>query len=150
MASTKVSVTIRRPPEDIFAVLTDPTLSPRWSPNSVKGELLTPGPPGVGSRRRAVVKSPLGRGTTESVMEVTEIEPNRMVALKLVDSPIAGDALTRYTLTPVDDGTRLDWMWEMHLRGPMKLIERPVVAMFGRAFRRDLSNLKLMMESNQL
>ena len=92
MASTSVSVTIHRPPEDVFAVLTDPTLSPKWSANVVKGELITPGSPAIGSRRRAAVKSPFGRGTTESVMEVTDLEPNRMVALKLVESPIAGEA----------------------------------------------------------
>jgi uncharacterized protein YndB with AHSA1/START domain len=150
VASTAVSVTIHRPPEDVFAVLTDPTLSPQWSANAVKGELITPGPPGIGSRRRAVVKSPLGRGTTESVMEVTDLEPNRMVALKLVESPIAGDARTRYTLTPVGNSTQLEWTWEMQLTGPLRLIERPLVALFGRGFQRDLNNLKRMMESDQL
>ena len=151
MASTAVGVTIHRPPEDVFAILTDPTLSPKWSANAVKGELITPGPPGIGSRRRAVVKSPLGRGTTESVMEITALEPKRMVALKLVESPIAGDARTRYTLTPVGNGsTQLEWTWEMQLTGPLRLIERPLVALFGRGFQRDLANLKRMMESNHL
>ena len=85
MANADVSVTIARPVEDVFAVLTDPTLAPRWAANAIKGELLTPGPPGVGSRRRAVVKGLFG-GTMESVMEVTEIEPNRMLALRLISA----------------------------------------------------------------
>jgi hypothetical protein len=32
MASADCSVAIARPVEDVFAVLTDPTLTPKWSP----------------------------------------------------------------------------------------------------------------------
>ena len=71
MANADVGVTIGRPVEDVFAVLTDPTLSPKWAANAISGELLTDGPPRIGSRRRAVVKGMFG-GTMESVMEVTE------------------------------------------------------------------------------
>jgi uncharacterized protein YndB with AHSA1/START domain len=55
MASADCHVTIRRPVEDVFAVLTDPTETPNWSANAIQGELITHGPHGVGSRRRAVV-----------------------------------------------------------------------------------------------
>ena len=40
MASADVSVTISRPVKDVFAVLTDPTLSPKWAANAISGELL--------------------------------------------------------------------------------------------------------------
>jgi uncharacterized protein YndB with AHSA1/START domain len=100
-----VSVTIARPVEDVFAVLTDPTQSPRWSANAIEAELITPGPPGIGSRRRAVAKGPFG-GTMENVMEVTELDPNRKVALKLISAPWGGTGRTWYTFTPVEGGTR--------------------------------------------
>ena len=61
MAKAIMSVVIARPAEDVFRVLTDPTLAPRWAANAIKGELLTDGPVGIGSRRRAVVKSVVGR-----------------------------------------------------------------------------------------
>ena len=35
MASADCGVTIACPVEDVFAVLTNPTLSPRWSPNAI-------------------------------------------------------------------------------------------------------------------
>jgi uncharacterized protein YndB with AHSA1/START domain len=149
MANADVSVTIGRPVDDVFAVLTDPTLAPRWAANAIKGELLTPGPPGVGSRRRAVVKGFLG-GTMESVMEVTELDPNRMLALRLVSASWGGSGRTRYTLTPVAGGTRVDWRWEMEPGGVMKPFSRPLMAIFQRAFQRDVNNLKAMMESNAL
>lgn len=149
MASADVSVTIARPVEDVFAVLTDPTLAPRWAANAIKGELLTPGPPGVGSRRRAVVKGLFGR-TMESVMEVTELEPNRMLALRLISASWGGSGRTKYTLTPVAGGTRVDWRWEMEPGGVIKPFGRPLMAIFQRGFQRDVDNLKAMMESNAL
>jgi uncharacterized protein YndB with AHSA1/START domain len=149
MAKADVTVTIARPVEEVFAVLTDPTLSPAWAANAIKGELLTPGPPDVGSRRRAVVKGLFGR-TMESVMEVTELEPNRTLALRLISASWGGSGRTRYTLTPVDDGTRVDWRWEMEPGGVMKPFGRPLMAVFQRVFQRDVSKLKAMMESNAL
>ncbi|MCA1572537.1 MAG: SRPBCC family protein [Chloroflexi bacterium] len=56
MGQFACSVTIDRPVEEVFAVLTDPTRSPEWSKHSVRGEMLTDGPARVGSRRRTVVK----------------------------------------------------------------------------------------------
>ena len=64
----------------------------------------------MGSRRRAVVKGLFG-GTMESVMEVTELEPNRTLALRLVSASWGGSGRTKYTLTPVAGGTRVDWRW---------------------------------------
>jgi uncharacterized protein YndB with AHSA1/START domain len=146
MANADVSVTIARPVEDVFAVLTDPTLAPRWAASAIKGELLTPGPPGVGSRRRAVVKGFFG-GTFESVMEVTELEPNRTLALRLISASWGGSGRTKYTLTPVAGGTRVDWHWEMEPGGVMKPFSRPLMAVLQRGFQRDVNNLKAMMEN---
>lgn len=150
MGNTHVSITIARPVADVFAVLTDPTQSPRWSSNAIEAELITPGPPGVGSRRRAVAKGPFG-GTMENVMEVIELEQDRRVALKLISAPWGGTGRTWYTFTPVEGGTRVDWTWEMEPAGLWKpLGSRPGMALFGARFQRDLDNLKVMMESGQL
>jgi uncharacterized protein YndB with AHSA1/START domain len=149
MAIADVSVTIQRPVEDVFRVLTDPTMAPRWAPSSIKGELLTPGPPGVGTRRRAVVKGLFGR-TMESVMEVTELEPDRALALRLISASWGGTGRTKYVLTPVDGGTRVDWRWEMEPGGILKPFARPFMAVFQRTFQRDVDNLKSMMESGAL
>jgi uncharacterized protein YndB with AHSA1/START domain len=149
MATADCSVTIARPIEDVFAILTNPTLSPKWSVNAINGELLADGPPGVGSRRRTVVKSLFG-GTMESVMQVTELEPNRVVALKLISASWGGTGRTKYTFTPVGGDTRVDWHWEMEPGGLMKPFARPLMALFRRDFQRDLDNLKVMMESSRL
>jgi uncharacterized protein YndB with AHSA1/START domain len=144
------SVTIERPIEEVFALLTDPTRSPEWSKHSIRGELLTEGPPRVGSRRRTVVKGFAGIGTMESVFEVTEIDPLRAVALRQISASWGGSGATRYTFTPVDGGTRVDWTWELNFQGPMRLFERPMVPFARRAFQADLENLKRLMESGQI
>jgi uncharacterized protein YndB with AHSA1/START domain len=149
MASADTSVTIARPVDDVFAVLTNPTLSPKWSSNAISGELLTDGPPRIGSQRRAVVKGMFGR-TMESVMEVTELEPNRAVALKLLSASWGGSGRTRYTFTTVDGGTRVDWHWEMEPGGWLRPLSKPFMAVFERMFQRDLDNLKRVMESGGL
>lgn len=108
---------ISRPIEEVFAVLTDPTRSPEWSKHSIRGELLTEGLPRVGGRRRSVVKRFGGIGTMESVFEMTEIDPARAVALRQVSASWGGSGSTRYTFTPVDGGTRVDWTWELNPTG---------------------------------
>ena len=149
MAKAIMSVAIARPVEDVFRVLTDPTLTPRWAANAIKGELLTPGPVRVGSRRRAVVKGPLGR-TMESVMEVTEFEPNRALALRLISASWGGSGRTRYTLATEGNATRVDWLWELEPGGFLKPFAGPFMAVFKRLFQRDLENLKAMMERRDL
>jgi uncharacterized protein YndB with AHSA1/START domain len=149
VATAIMSVSIARPVEDVFRVLTDPTLAPRWAANAIKGELLTDGPVGIGSRRRAVVKGLLGR-TMESVMEVTEYERDRALGLRLVSASWGGSGRTRYTLASDGATTRVDWMWELQPGGVLKPFAGPFMAMFQRLFQRDLENLKAMMESHAL
>ena len=149
MAHADVGITIGRPVEDVFTVLTDPNLSPKWAANAISGELLTDGPPRVGSQRRAVVKGMFG-GTMESVMEVTELERNRAVALKLISASWGGTGRTRYTFAPAGDGTRVEWRWEMEPGGLLRPFAGPFMSFFGRAFQKDLDNLKVMMESGRL
>lgn len=150
MGRADMRITIARPVEDVFAVLTDPAQTPKWNSSAIEVELITPGSPRVGSRRRAVTKGPFG-GTMENVMEVTELEPNRKVALELVSAPWGGTGRTWYTFTPVDGGTRVDWHWEMEPAGLWKpLGSRLGMAVFRRIFQRNLDNLKRMMESGAL
>jgi uncharacterized protein YndB with AHSA1/START domain len=150
MGKFTVGVTIDRPIEDVYAVLTNPTRSPEWSKNAIKGELLTEGPPGVGSRRRTVVKGIGGIGTMESVFEVTEIDPLRAVALKQVSASWGGSGATRYEFTPVNGGTRVDWTWELNPTGLMGILMGPLLPLARRTFQSDLENLKRLMESGRI
>jgi len=47
MAEARLSVTIARPLEEVFAVLTDPANTPKWSAPAVEERWITPGPPTI-------------------------------------------------------------------------------------------------------
>jgi uncharacterized protein YndB with AHSA1/START domain len=72
---TRHSVTVLRPVEDVFAVLTDVTLTGRWHPARVDEWWTTQPPHGVGPVRRARV-TVLGRAMENDAV-VTEYEPPR-------------------------------------------------------------------------
>ena len=106
MTIARMSVTIARPVDQVFRVLTTPEDTPKWSSNAVEEPLTSPGPVGVGSTRRAVVRSVGGRTTTNETV-VTECEPNRRVAMRSISAPVPFEASWSFTVVP--DGTRVDW-----------------------------------------
>jgi uncharacterized protein YndB with AHSA1/START domain len=141
----QVSVTIARPLEDVFAVLTDVEKTHLWAAPSVEEHWTTPPPYGIGSRRHAVTQM-LGR-RMENDAEVTEFEPNRHWTMKSVSGPpFAASA----DFARVAGGTRVDWTWSFDFTGPMRLAGRPVAWMVGRLFAKDLARLKRLMESGDL
>lgn len=147
MATLQLTITIDRPIEDVFRVLSDPATTPRWSRNAIEEHVTTAGPVGVGSRRRATVRR-FGGGTTQNEIEVTAFEPNRRIALRSIESPVPFSSA--YLLTPIGSGARVDWDWDFDLKGGLRLVGPLVRGMFARAFRADLARLKSMMEAGQL
>jgi uncharacterized protein YndB with AHSA1/START domain len=142
-----LSVTILRPVGDVFAVLADVGNAATWS-SALEEQLLTPGPLRVGSKRRAVVPGLAGR-TMENEMELTELVPDRRLAMRGVAGfPFPVRMLAE--LKPVDGGTRLRWTTWLEPAGVARLVGPVVAASYKRSFTRDLARLKLMMESGAL
>ena len=140
------TIVIERPIEDVFAVLTDVTLTGRWFPLDVEEWWLTPPPHGVGSVRRARARV-LGRAAENDAV-VTAYEPPRLAAIRGTPPRSPFEATLRFA--PVGGGTRVDVNIEMLLGGLL----RPVGALFGRWYGRlwdrGLVTLKAMMESGEL
>jgi uncharacterized protein YndB with AHSA1/START domain len=82
-----MTVTIARPVEDVFGVLSDVKNVPIWSSTTIDETLLTPGPLRKGSRRRAVIKGFAGR-TMQNGAEMIEFEPNRRMVVEVLDAPV--------------------------------------------------------------
>ncbi len=147
MSVVSLSVTILRPVEDVFAVLTDVGQAAKWS-RALEEQLITPGPLRVGSRRRAVVPGFGGR-TMENEMELTELEPDRRLAMRGVAGfpfPVRIVA----DLEPVADGALLRWTTYLEPGGVARLLGPVLAASYKRSFAKDLANLKSMMESGAL
>lgn len=147
MSTVSLSVTILRPVADVFAVLADVGNAAGWS-SALEEELLTPGPLRVGSRRRAVVPTVGGR-TMENEMELTELVPDRRLAMRGVAGfPFPVRILAE--LEPAVGGALLRWTTWLEPGGLMRLIGPVLAASYKRSFAKDLAGLKTMMESGAL
>ena len=111
------TIEIKRPIEDVFAVLTDVTKTGRWYPADVEERWMTQPPLGVGSVRRARVKV-LGRGVENDAV-VTEYEPPRRAAMKGLSARAPFEATLAFE--GIEGGTRVEVETVFHLRGVMRL-----------------------------
>ena len=146
MASVTNRITIRRPIEDVFAVMTDVEKTGTWFPGNVEERWTSPPPHGVGSTRHAVVTM-LGR-RTENDAVTTEYDPPHRAAMQGT-TPNAPFLVT-LTFATVGDGTRVEVTSEIGLRGASRIFGPIVAAVYGRAWARGLTRLKQMMESETL
>jgi uncharacterized protein YndB with AHSA1/START domain len=137
------SVEIRRPIEDVFAVLTDVTLTGRWYPAKVEEWWTTSPPHGVGSVRRARVML-MGR-VVENDAVVTEHQPPRRAAMQGLASNAPFEVTSSFE--PIEGGTRVDVDSIFHLHGLMRLIGPLFIGRYEREWDLGLANLKRMMEA---
>ena len=96
MAPLVSTIEIERPPDEVFAFVTDPLRFPRWQRDVVSVRMLD------GARFATVRRI----GGTERAMtqQITDDDPPRFWAATGVDGPIRPRATV--TVEPVDGGTR--------------------------------------------
>jgi uncharacterized protein YndB with AHSA1/START domain len=147
MAAATRAITIERSAADVFDVLAHVELASRWS-QAISEELITPGPLRVGSRRRAVVRT-FGGLTSENVMELTELEPGRRLAMRSV-SGLPFPIRISIDLEPRGDATRMTWVAKLEPTGALRLTAPFLATVYGRVLAKDLRTLKTMMEAGDL
>jgi carbon monoxide dehydrogenase subunit G len=105
---------VARPPEVVFDFLADPTNLPRWDGTGATVEVLTDGPPRVGTQIRQRGKA-LRLVGVEQVSELTVFERPHRLASKGVEGPVLPISGS-YELTPDGDGTRVRFevAYEVH------------------------------------
>ncbi len=146
MARAEISTMIKRPVEDVFAVISNVENSPKWSSGAIEAKQTSPGPIGVGTTAR-YVGTFLGR-RIESESEITEFEANRKYSWQSKSGPFPIQAST--TFEPAEGGTRVSTTIEAEPGGFFKLAEPLIVSIAKRQFQGDLDNLKALMEANAL
>lgn len=142
----RLSIVIRRPVEDVFAVLTDVTKTGRWFPADVEEHWTSPPPISVGSTRRATVRILGLRLSNDAV--VTAYDPPRHAALRVLSRAVPLDVALHFA--PVDGGTRVDVDLLEAATGPMKVVAPALLRWYARAWQRGLARFKELMESGQL
>jgi uncharacterized membrane protein len=146
MAKIEVSTMIKRPVDEVFAVVSNSENAPRWNPASIEVKKTSAGPIGVGTTWRGV-SNLLGQ-RLESLSEIVEYEPNRRIALKGKQGPM--QLRSRATFESVDGSTRVNLTLEGDPGGVFKLAEPIVVKLGTRQFETALANLKDLMEARSL
>ena len=140
----ELSVTIERPPSDVFAFLRDKDLYPQepGSPVLVL-EKTTKGPPAVGTRYREVVQMlPLVRG--EILSEITRYEPNRYLEERFKGSGMQGHLA--YEFVPREAGTELVQRETLQPLGILRLVGPLMKRVLHRRLRERLENIKSILE----
>jgi uncharacterized protein YndB with AHSA1/START domain len=138
-----LTVAIDRPVEDVFAYLTDASNLPQWQSTLVEMKPETEGPMRVG-KRLFETRRFLGR-RIESTLEVTEYEPSRRWALRVVQGPVP--YRVDHRLEPSNGGTTLSWVGEGEPGRFFKMAKPLVARQAERQFRADFATLKGILES---
>lgn len=107
------SIEIARPPDAVYAFLTDPTRFAEWQ-SDVRGVRLSgDGPLEVGSRYDTIRR--MGGAERAMTQEVTERDPGRTWAVRGVDGPIRPAA--RIVVAPLDGGRRAKVTFTLEIEG---------------------------------
>ena len=112
MPSATRTLHIDRPPETVFAVLTDPANERRWRDQVRTFE--PAGPLAVGTLVRQTIAGPAGTAL-RSDFRLTAFDPPERYAFQVVAGPVR--PVGEYRLTPVAAGTDLTFTLAVELRG---------------------------------
>jgi carbon monoxide dehydrogenase subunit G len=136
------SITISRPPEEVWAFLIDFFNSPRVRPGALALRRISPGPLGSGSviQGRQMI---LGF-ETRLTMTLTEFDPPRRAVVTLTARPVRGAIST--TLEPTADGTRVDRTTDIELHPALRPLSPVLGFIYLRQDRAASRNLKRLIE----
>lgn len=138
------SFSVARPPDEVFAYMTNPDNLAAWQPSKVSVEPLTEGPPRKGYRVRERTK--IGLRRWDQVVEFTEFEPGRALSTHIVEGAVPVDG--RWTLE--DDGAggaRVHFAAWGELTGPARFAEPLLRRGIARGFRKYHALLARNVES---
>jgi len=143
MPRAENSITIDRPVSEVFAFVSDPTNDMTWRPgvreiSKVSGD-------GVGAVYRQRVSGPGGRVIAADI-EITELEPDRMVGFHTISGPARPRG--GYRLEAADGGTRLTFWLEAALGGLKNVLLGRMVAKTMDGEVENLANLKRVLEAS--
>lgn len=143
MIDFTIDTTIDRPVGEVFAHVTDPGKLATWQTNTVSAVQEGDGPLELGTRLREVHRAPGGK-ELESLVEVAELEPDRVFALRVVEgTPVH----LRITFEPAEHGTLMKFRAYGQLAGAMRILQPLLGHTLKRQFTTSCENLKRVLEN---
>ena len=143
MIRVEHTVTIDRPPTEVFAYVSDASKLPEWQSTALEARWETAGPIAVGSRAVEIRKF-LGR-RMESTMEVTGFEQDRELSFRVLSGPVPFQVTQK--LEAVSGGTRVDLVAEGEPGGFFKMAEPLVARALRRQIETDFATMKDILEA---
>jgi uncharacterized protein YndB with AHSA1/START domain len=144
MIQFTVGTEIARPPTEVFEYVTDPGKLATWQTNTISAVAEDDQPVTLGTRVREVHRAPGGKQLA-SLVEVSEYEPDRVFALRMLEGALPIHA--RITFEPTELGTRLQLDAHGQPSGLMR-IARPVLQLtLKRQFAGYCARLKQVLET---
>jgi len=137
------SVTINRPPEDVFSFVANFENEPKYQREVEVTTKTSEGPIGIGTTFRDVVRVMGLR--LESTYEIIEYEPSRSLAIKILKGQAPFTA--RYTFTDVDGRTELGFSADVYPTGVLRLVQPLLQLRLQRQFEGNFNRLREILES---
>ena len=145
METFENTVTIRRPPEEVFAFLADFENVPRWNHAIESTRKTSAGPVGVGSTYRQIRSQPR---RSEEGLEVTVFEPTAHLGVEGEIGPF--HARLDYRLEPIEGGTRLLNGVELEAASAVSKLLAPLAgSRVEAAVAENLDTLRRILESDR-
>jgi uncharacterized protein YndB with AHSA1/START domain len=136
----ELTIEVSRPPEDVFAWLTDVERLPRWQKSLLDARADGPFQKGA----RIVEKRSLFGREAETELEVTALEAARRLTLKTVRGPV--DLEVDHRLEPNGTGTTLQVTAAGRPKGALRFAGPAVAAGARQELKRDFERLKALLE----
>jgi uncharacterized protein YndB with AHSA1/START domain len=146
MAPIVSSVEISRPPQEVFAYVTDPSRMAEWQESLISGRAEGDDPPAVGSK--AIMTRRVGRSERTMTMQLTDFSPPTSWSGRGIDGPIR--AIVNGTVEPLDGEARsrvtIELDFEGHGLGKL-LVPLVVRRQAQREMPRNMQGLRERLES---
>jgi uncharacterized protein YndB with AHSA1/START domain len=119
------AIEVARPPDEVFAYLTDPARLCEWQRGVVSGQMVGGRAPAAGSRFTTTTR--IGGAQQTTTLEITEFDPPARWSVRGVDGPVRVIATATVEPAAGTAGSRVTLTLEFEGHGPGKLLVPLVV-----------------------
>jgi carbon monoxide dehydrogenase subunit G len=144
MAKITGQILIGRPAAEVFDFVADSRNEPSFNPAMAGVELLTALPIGQGTRFRAR----MGRAGTQMLVELTEFDRPHRLGSRTTSSMMQTSGTL--TFAADGDGTVMNWDWQVHPKGWMRMLGPLFEPLGNRMERRIWTSMKRYLENTGL
>jgi uncharacterized protein YndB with AHSA1/START domain len=144
MIKAENSAHVKTSVEKLFEFVTDPTNESKWHTDVVEVHPVTEGPTRVGTTTRWVFNF---MGKRDGIMEVTELEPNRLERIVARKGPMGLTPTITYRFERDGDGSKFTRAVEMEPKGLSRLMTPMMRSMVPKQNAAFVANLAKLFES---